>query len=173
MAAYQGVDLLLEAFARAARQCPVIRLRILTDGSFEPYESRSRSLGIRDSIEIRGSSLEQLPVELSTAAVAVNPRIACEGLPQKLLNYMAAGCPIVSFAGSARHLVHEANALIVSDGDVDAFSAAIVRLVGDRNFARGLGRNAQRHVRSLMTWQHTATGIEQVYERVTGRTAGN
>jgi glycosyltransferase involved in cell wall biosynthesis len=76
-------------------------LRILTNDSFQDYEILSRSLGIRDRIDVRPVRLEDLPEELSAATVAVNPRIACDGLPQKLLNYMAAGCPIVSFAGSA------------------------------------------------------------------------
>jgi glycosyltransferase involved in cell wall biosynthesis len=167
MAAYQGVELLLNAFAGAARQLPGLRLRILTDDSFEPYAPLSQALGIGGSIQVGRTSLEQLPHELSAAHVAANPRTACDGLPQKLLNYMAAGCPIVSFAGSARHLVHEENALIVNDGDVGAFSAAILRLVGDRHFANRLGNNAQDHVRTHMTWQHTANEIERVYERVT------
>jgi glycosyltransferase involved in cell wall biosynthesis len=167
MASYQGVELLLHAFAGAARQWPGLRLRILTDGSFEPYAPLSQSLGIGGSIEVRRASLEQLPQELSAAHVAANPRTACDGLPQKLLNYMAAGCPIVSFAGSARHLVHEENALIVNDGDFAAFSIAILRLVRDRDFARRLGRNAQCQVRNHLTWQHTATDIERVYDRVT------
>ena len=127
----------------------------------------AQSLGIGGSIDVRQTSLEQLPQELSAAHVAANPRTACDGLPQKLLNYMAAGCPIVSFAGSARHLVHEENALIVNDGDVGAFSAAILRMVGERGLARRLGQNAQTLVRSHMTWQHTANDIERVYERVT------
>ena len=173
MASYQGVELLLNAFAGAVRQCPGLRLRILTDGSFEPYALLSRTLGIDGSIETRRTSLEQLPQELSAAHVAANPRTACDGLPQKLLNYMAAGCPIVSFAGSARHLVHEENALIVNDSDVDAFSAAILRLVGERDLARRLGRNAQAHVRNHMTWQHTANDIEQVYDCVTGAVVRN
>jgi len=171
MASYQGVELLLAAFAGAVRERKKMQLRIFTDGSFEPYEMLSRSLGIRDRIVIRRTTLEQLPVELSAAQVAANPRVACDGLPQKLLNYMAAGCPIVSFEGSARHLVHEDNALIVRDGDVEAFSAAILRLVDDRDFARRLGRSAQDQVRRNMTWQHTAASIEQVYRRVTGSVA--
>jgi glycosyltransferase involved in cell wall biosynthesis len=173
MASYQGVELLLSAFAGAARQWPGLRLRILTDGSFEPYALLSRSLGIDGSVEVTRTSLEQLPQELSAAHVAANPRTACDGLPQKLLNYMAAGCPIVSFAGSARHLVHEENALIVNDGDVGAFSAAILRLVGDRDFACRLGRNGQSQVRNHMTWQHAVTDIERVYDRVTSAVIPN
>lgn len=168
MASYQGIEMLLEAFAGAARRHTGLRLRIVTDESFEPYEAQARSLGIRERVELACSSLEKLPSELATAHVAVNPRVACDGLPQKLLNYMAAACPIVSFEGSARHLVHYENALVVPDGDVGAMSEALLKLVWEQELAQGLGRNAQQHVRSQMSWQHAAASVEQVYARVTG-----
>jgi glycosyltransferase involved in cell wall biosynthesis len=167
MASYQGIDLMLAGFAVAAREFPGLRMKILTSESFGPYEDIARSLGIRDSLDVRQCSLEQLPMELAAAHAAVNPRTACDGLPQKLLNYMAAACPIVSFAGSARHLVQGENALIVPDGDVAALSAAMLRLVRERGLAQALGRSAQRHVRSHMTWQHAAASVEDVYARVT------
>ena len=163
MASYQGVELLLNAFAGAVCQCPGLRLRILTDGSFEPYALLSRSLGIDGSIEVRRTSSRATTPGVARPRTWRRTRALLARLPQKLLNYMAAGCPIVSFAGSARHLVHEENALIVNDGDVNAFSSAILRLVTDKDFARRLGRNAQKHVRNHMTWQHTATDIERVY----------
>lgn len=172
LAAYQGIDLLLEAFGRAVRQRPDLRLRILTSDSFETYEGRARNLGIRDKIDIRQVALVDLPGELSAATVAVNPRVACDGLPQKLLNYMAAGCPIVSFAGSARHLEHERTAWIVADGDVESFANGIVRLAGDRRLASDLGEHAREFVRARMSWGHAATRIEQVYDLLAGGPAG-
>ena len=50
---------------------------------------------------------------LAAADVALNPRVHSSGTPQKLLNYMAAAKPVVSFEGSAKGLTHERDALIV------------------------------------------------------------
>ena len=173
LAAYQGVNMLLEAFALATRSRPDLRLRIVTGDRFDNYEARSNALGIRDRIELRDASLDELPGELSEAAVAVNPRTACDGLPQKLLNYMAAACPIVSFSGSARHVEHGQSALVVADGDVQAFADAIVRLVNDPELARRLGTSARAFVRSELTWNRAAERIEQVYMGLTeAREAG-
>ena len=64
------------------------------------------------------------------------PRVECPGLPQKLLNYMAAGKAIVSFAGSAKLLEHEVTGLIVPNRDIAAFAKAIVRLSDDPTLSR-------------------------------------
>jgi glycosyltransferase involved in cell wall biosynthesis len=99
LASYQGFDLLLQAFARAAQRSPPLWLHVYTQSSFEPYERLATQLGIRERICIRNVALDELPGNLAAADVAVNPRVECSGMPQKLGNYMAAGCAIVTFAG--------------------------------------------------------------------------
>ena len=79
----------------------------------------------------------------SRATVLANPRIDCSGIPQKLLNYMASGTPVVSFAGSAKLLTHERSGLVVPDADVTAFAAAVLRLMADADLRRRLGACAQ------------------------------
>ncbi|HMB76388.1 MAG TPA: glycosyltransferase family 4 protein, partial [Kiloniellaceae bacterium] len=142
LATYQRIDLLLEAFAEARRSRPDLRLQILTDTAFDRYEARAAALGVREQIDISNPGFDQLPRLLAEATVVANPRIECAGLPQKLVNYMAAGCPIVSFSGSARHIRNGDSGLIVDDGDVSAFSTAILRLLSDRDLALALGNNA-------------------------------
>jgi glycosyltransferase involved in cell wall biosynthesis len=171
LSTYQGIDLLLRAFAKARRKKPDLWLEILTDDTFHAYESMAKALGVRDSIEITNSTLEELPGHLAAADVAVTPRTECGGLPQKLLNYMAAGCPVVSFSGSAKHLLHEHTALIVTNHNVDAFADAVLRLVSDKELAGRLAANARAFVRTELSWSRTAECIETVYDRVTQTTA--
>lgn len=166
LAAYQGIESLLRAFALARRTRPDLRLRILTDDSFHAYEPLARELGIRDGIGVERVGLPELPRELAAADVAVNPRSDCAGLPQKLLNYMASGCPIVSFAGSARHIVHERNCLIVQDHDESGLAQAILRLLDHPELASRLGSAARAYARAEFGWERTASRIEQVYGAV-------
>ena len=91
LAPYQGIDLLLEAFAKARAQRPRLRLRLLTNSDFGPYAGLARRLGIEDGLELLPERLESLPEQLAEASVALLPRVECPGLPQKLLNYMASG----------------------------------------------------------------------------------
>jgi glycosyltransferase involved in cell wall biosynthesis len=171
LAEYQGIEFLLRAFAAAHQRRPDVVLQLLTESPFDAYESMARTLGVRESITIAKASLEDLPARLAAADVAVNPRIECSGLPQKLLNYMAAGCPIVTFAGSAKHVTHEKNALIVADRDVDALADAALRLIADKPLARRLGAEARLFARTELGWPRAAEHVEAVYERVIGATS--
>jgi glycosyltransferase involved in cell wall biosynthesis len=89
----------------------------------------------------------------------------------KLLNYMAAAAPIVSFDGSAVHLEHERTGLRVADGDTVAMADAIERLLDDRILARRLGDAARAQVQRDFSWDGVAGRVEQVYrEAIAGRT---
>lgn len=173
LAPYQGMDMLLQAFARCRRQRPDLRLRIVSDSAFDPYEPLALDLGVRDAVDLVRASLDDLPGELAAADVLLNPRIDGAGVPQKLLNYMAAGRPIVSFAGTARHLDHECNALVVADGELDGFAEAILRLIDDPPFAARLGEQARRLAREQLTWTHTAACVEDVYARLVPGSVGS
>ncbi len=172
LAAYQGIDLLLQGFARVRHQLPGARLVIFTDSDFAPYESLARSLAIREAIEVSGTTYQALPGHLQSADVLMNPRVQCEGLPQKLMNYMAAGRPIVSFAGSARLLEHEHTALIAADDDLDAFAAAAIRLTSDPALGARLAANAQRLVVAEHGWNQVAVKVEGVYRALCRTAAG-
>jgi glycosyltransferase involved in cell wall biosynthesis len=166
LAQYQDVDLLLEAFAVARRSRSDLRLCMAVSSPFGPYEGLARKLGIRGDIEIIPDSFKKLPRQLAEAAMTVLPRMHCDGIPQKLLNYMAAGKGIVCSAGSAKLLEHERTGLIVANGDVNAFAAAIVRLAGDPALRDSLGRAAREYVERNYSWDQAAERLERVYARV-------
>ncbi len=168
LAAYQGIDLMLRAFTRVARERPALRLRIVTDSPFVAYESLARELGMRDRVEVHQAAFGEIPDLLAGAHVALNPRVQCDGVPQKLLNYMAAGKAIVSFAGSARGLIHRHNALVVPDGDVRGFAQAIEEFLDDPELAARLGNNAEQLAREG-TWEAAAKKVELVYRQVLRR----
>jgi glycosyltransferase involved in cell wall biosynthesis len=166
LAPYQDVDLLLEAFAVARRSRPDLRLCMAVSSPFDPYETLARKLGVRDAIDIIPDSFDELPRQLAESAITVLPRMHCDGIPQKLLNYMAAGKGIVCSAGSAKLLEHERTGLIVPNGDVAAFAAAIVRLAADPEYSSALGNAARDYVERNYSWDQAAQRLEQVYARV-------
>ncbi len=169
LAPYQGIDLLLRAFARVRQEVPAARLRLLTDGDFNPLRPLAEMLGVASSIEAMAVPYAELPQALRAAMVLVNPRPVCSGVPQKLLNYMASARPVVSFAASAALLEHEKTGLIVSDGDIEAFAAAIVRLMRDPALSARLGESARLLVGKNHSWDQVAARVEQVYASVLER----
>lgn len=163
---YQGIEYLLEAFREVVRYRDDVQLLIVTGSPFTPFESLARELDIRDSIVLRDDVLAELPSNLAAADVLVNPRTEAIGLPQKLLNYMAAGKPIVSFHGSAGHLQDGKTALIVKSGDVRSMGAAILRLLDDRKLAARLGLAAKEQAHEEFNLEKMVAQVEAVYERV-------
>jgi glycosyltransferase involved in cell wall biosynthesis len=163
LAPYQGVDFMLEAFARLHARRPDARLMIVTDSPFEPFEPLTRRLGVWGAIEVRRAAFAEQPALLAGATAAINPRIRCDGIPQKLLNYMAAGMPIASFESSAGPLRHEVTGLRVPDGDAAAMAGALERLLVDRALGRALGEAAREQARREFSWDQVACRVEQVY----------
>jgi glycosyltransferase involved in cell wall biosynthesis len=166
LASYQGADLMLDAFAKVAQSRKDVRLVIVTDSDSSEFYSQARARGVLEQIEFRVSNLDELPSLLASADVALNPRTLCPGVPMKLLNYMAAAAPIVSFAGSGKYLENGHSALVIEDGDTTAFAAAIMTLLDDRELAKRLGLAAQSFARRNLTWNRTAVDLETVYDRV-------
>jgi glycosyltransferase involved in cell wall biosynthesis len=168
LAPYQGINLLLKAFAELLhRRRQDVRLLIVSGSSFGPYEGLAGDLGIRNAIDVVHAGFDEVPRYLANADVAVNPRVNCPGIPQKLLNYMAAGIPVVSFAGSAKHIIHEERGWVVENGDTQGFARAIDRLLRDRPLARRLAGNAKQFVQAQFGWDRMAALTEAIYVKVT------
>jgi glycosyltransferase involved in cell wall biosynthesis len=165
LAPYQGVDLMLEAFARLHARRPDVRLMIVTDSSFDPFEALAWRLGVRDAIELRRAAFPQQSALMAAATVAVNPRVQCDGIPQKVLNYMAAGMPIATFEGSSGPVQHEVTGLSVPGGDTAGMADAMERLLSDRELARRLGETAREHARRDFSWPQVAARVEEVYRK--------
>src|SRR6266481_58523 len=169
--AYQRIDYLLRAFAVALREKPDALLLIVSALVLEAEEKEYRQLAgelaiSRSIIWISPHTLKDLPSYLALADVCVVPRPECPGHPIKLLNYMLAGRPIVSFAGGAKGVRHLHDAFIVPNHDCEALGRGIVTLLNDRKLAAELGANARTTVLANFDWRHICVKIEGIYDRL-------
>lgn len=164
LAPYQRIDLLLQAFGRVLSERRDVRLLIVSDSPFSSYEPLASALKIREYIDVVKSEFNDIPKHLARADVALNPRTDCDGIPQKLLNYMAARKPIVSFEGSAKNIKHGKTGLVVENGNISAFAKATLQLLNDPILAQRIGANARDYVTSEYTWEKTAEKVESIYE---------
>jgi glycosyltransferase involved in cell wall biosynthesis len=166
LAPYQGIDLMLQALRKVLNRRSDVRLKIVTESSFAHYDALARELGVAGSIEVVRAQFEEIPRLLAGATVAVNPRMDCDGIPVKLLNYMAAGKPVLSFASSAPGVRHRQTGWLVADGDVDGFAEGALTLLGNAELASALGQNARRLVKDQHDWGRSTELAEGIYRRV-------
>ena len=101
----------------------------------------------------------------------VNPRAECDGLPVKLLNYMAASKPVVSFVAAAPGVQHRRTGWLVPNADATAFAEGILTVLDDPELADALGREARRYVEANCRWPAIAERVQAVYGTPLG-TAG-
>jgi len=131
------------------------------------YRIRSEQAGFRSRVLFVGEKpFSEVPAFLSAADVVVSPRSECAGTPQKLSNYMAAGKAVVSFAGSAKHITHDHDGLVVENHNTAAMAEAIERLLSDKALRNHLGENAKRSARDYFDWEILTHRIEAIYHRV-------
>jgi glycosyltransferase involved in cell wall biosynthesis len=169
--AFQRVDYLLRAFAVALREKPDALLLIVSPLVSEAHEREHRQLAAelglsRSTIWISPHKLEDLPSYVALADVCVVPRPECPGHPVKLLNYMLAGKPVVSFAGGAKGVSHLHDAYIVPNHDYEALGQGIIALLKDRALATTLGANARATVLANFDWREICTKIERIYDKL-------
>jgi glycosyltransferase involved in cell wall biosynthesis len=110
--------------------------------------------------------LKDLPSYLALADVAVVPRPECPGHPVKLLNYMLAARPIVSFVGGAKGVRHLHDAYIVPNRNTEALGQGIITLLNDRALAAKLGANARATVLANFDWRQICAKIESIYDKL-------
>lgn len=169
LAPYQGIDLMLQAFRKVLDKHPDVKLKIITNSPMDDYASLVSELGIHEQLIVEDANYFEMPGHLYSSSIALNPRVYCDGLPLKLLNYMATGRPVVSFEGSAEALDHERTGLVVPNGDIDGFAQAVLRLLENPEFAGRLGQNAQSVVQEFFVWENSIRSLEAIYDSLLAR----
>ncbi|WP_218309504.1 glycosyltransferase family 4 protein [Alteromonas antoniana] len=168
---FQRVDLLVKAMGIVATSIPAARLVIACNVNNDKAKTDLMALaekhGAKASmIIVDNVSFPQIPDFLDAATITVSPRTSCPGYPIKLLNYMAAGKPIVSFAGSAKALCHGYNGYVAQGEDINDFAAGMLLLLSNPPLATALGRRAYETISGNFDWDAIALGTIEIYRQL-------
>jgi glycosyltransferase involved in cell wall biosynthesis len=166
---YQGIDIMLEAVSLLKESFPKIKLHLYSNDSFKKYRPLIEKLMLDIQISVLPTSFQVLPDQLSNADILLNPRFDGAGIPLKLINYMAAGKPIVSFSGSAHIMQHGKTGWVVDGNNPHQFADGIKYLLENRHVADNLGQNARNHVRQNYSWSSRGKEVIRIYEKLLDR----
>lgn len=169
--AYEGLDLLIEAFARLAASKPELRVLLVGGG---PQEAALRALaterGVGDKVMFTGRVPHgevQRYYEQIDLLVYPRHRMRLTELvtPLKPLEAMAQGRILVaSDVGGHRELIRDGETgFLFAAGDVEALVRAIGRTLERRDDWARIAATARRFVEGERTWKSSVSRYAQVY----------
>jgi glycosyltransferase involved in cell wall biosynthesis len=160
----KGVDVLVEAAAVVARRRTDVVFRVAGEGGERAnLEAATARLGLAGRFELAGATRD-VPGFLGGLSVAVLPSRA-EGMSNALLEYMAAGRPVVATAVGANPelITHGVDGLLVLPGEPGALADAIESLLADPEWAGRLGDAARRKARERYSREAMVRRFEDYY----------
>jgi spore coat protein SA len=105
---------------------------------------------------------------IKRASLAVCPRIPTCGYPIKLVNYLAAGKPVVVSRACADGIEHGKTGLVVDTNDPTAYAEAIVSLLRNRQLASTIGAQGRRMALEKHSWEGSLAAVEHAYQLALG-----
>jgi glycosyltransferase involved in cell wall biosynthesis len=161
---------LIQAFAAARRQG--MPHHLVCAG---PYGWSSRDLtdvidrlAVRHVVHFTGYvPVEDLPVIYNLGEMFAFPSVY-EGFGLPVVEAMACGTPVITSNTSSLDEIASGAAETVNPYDVDALSAAFVRLARDAEWRHELSRRGLARARQF-SWSRTAREMLAVYQRAAGR----
>ncbi|MGH3516724.1 MAG: glycosyltransferase [Haloechinothrix sp.] len=139
------LDDAIRAFALAAREVPQARFDIYGTGTeARTLKALVNKLNMTDRIRFHGFTHRALELFARASATVLSSWF--EGFPLVLNEAMGVGTPFVAYDinyGPAEVIRHDVDGLLVPRGDIEALAAAMVRVLGDAEFAARLGARAR------------------------------
>jgi len=166
---YQGVDLLLRAFAIVARATDTLDLVVI--GGVPKHVSKYRRmvsrLGLDGRVHLLGSRpLEELAGHLADADILAAPRIAGINTPMKVFSYLHSGRPVVATDLPTHSQILTRDVAVLAKAEPEAFAEALLRLAGDPALRERIGRAGRAFVEANHTFEAHRRRVDQLYDWV-------
>lgn len=161
---YTNVDVVVKAFARAAKSEPRARLILSARGgpTRPEIERLVDELGIRDRVAFNRAEVEELPALVAACDLGITIADS-DSTPASLLEVMASRLPVVAgTTWSIDEWVEDGQGgVIVSTRDEDAITAALEQLLADPDLRKRYGEHNERLVRERLP--EPGPALEELY----------
>ncbi|MFN3158099.1 MAG: glycosyltransferase [Rubinisphaera brasiliensis] len=164
----KGVDLLPEIAKSLRKKGSQLQWLIVGEGAMRGELEQRIKHNSLDNMHLLGRR-NNIPALMRRADLFVFPS-RWEGMPNAILEAMAAGLPIVSTAveGIDELLDDGESARITPCDDVTAMSTAVEELLTDPAKQQAFAEAAQKTVRERFSWDQVAADYERLYARLLG-----
>jgi glycosyltransferase involved in cell wall biosynthesis len=155
---------LIRAAAEVSREFHGAKFLLVGDGVERSLlEALTQQLGLSDTVLFLGRR-KDVPSLLACCDLFVLPSWA-EGLPNSVLEAMAAGLPVVStrVGGTAEIIEDGVDGLLVAPKDPHALAQAIMRILKDREFAKRMAQSARERARTQFGFDRLLAELDDLY----------
>jgi glycosyltransferase involved in cell wall biosynthesis len=165
--AQKALEVLFEAAASLLSEFPALKVLVAGDGPERArLEETARRLGVAGTVLFLGIRRD-IPAVLAAVDVAV----LCsdyEGSPLSVMEYMAAGKPVVStrVGGVPELVTEEVHGLLVEPRDPAALAEAVARLLRDPDLAKRLGAQGRERQQREFSLEAMVRRVENLYEEL-------
>ncbi|KTG26712.1 glycosyltransferase family 4 protein [Haloferax profundi] len=159
----KGIGELLDAI-EALESMPNLSFEVSIGGR-GPFAERAEAVAeAYENVEYLGFLSEEEKRDLlSRGTVFVLPTYA-EGLPIAMLEGMAGGNAIVTTpVGSIPEVISDERGILVTPGDAEELTQALVRLVSNPELAVQMGRRNRELIEERYSWESNANDLVEMY----------
>ena len=166
----KGHPLIISAAPAIVGEFPDTRFVFVGDGARrQEFEHQASALGLAQNVMFLGQR-NNIPEILACCDIGILPSKA-EGLPNAVLEYMAAGLPAVaSNVGGNSEIIRDGiTGLLVPPQDSQALSSALLRLLREPVLARCVAESGQAYVRENFSFERLIEEVDSLYSELLAR----
>ena len=163
----KGISLFLDVAHDVAARLPECRFLVAGDGPLlEAMKKKAQNLEIPDRVLFAGFR-EDIPRVLAAMDLMVLTS-TWEGLPNAILEAMAAGKPVIAtrVGGCAELIEHGATGYLTDPGDREALTRRVAEVLSSPDRGRGLGEAGRRRAVSEFSANDLLLIMERIYCRI-------
>lgn len=167
--AYQGLDLLLDAFKDVAARLPDAHL-LMVGGRPEQVEAlrqQVKASGIENAVSFAGTvPSSEIPSYLKAASVIASPRSSGTNTPLKLYGYMRSGVPLVATDKYTHTQTLDRQIAHLVPATPAGMAEGILRLLNDREYAMQLAQEATKKADRMYSDRVYLSRVNDFYSKV-------
>jgi len=172
LAPYQGTDDLIRAAQLVLQANPGAHFLVMGFPNESAYRQAAAAAGLAGHMHFTGRvPYADAPEMLRVLDIAVAPKRSESEGNGKVLNYMAAGLPVVAYDGPvARELLGSAG-LRVPVGSVEGLAHGLLRYLAHPDLRTRHGHTLRRRAERMYGWNHQIQHITRVYDSLVARSS--
>ena len=173
---YQGIDLLIDGFAKVSSDCPNAHVVIIggRDEHIKKYKDKSNLLGISKQVHLIGPRpVSNLADYLLQADILASPRTKGNNTPMKIYSYLHSGTPIVATRLRTHTQVLDDEVSELAEPTPGSFAKALSNLLTDQGHRMKVGESARKRAEEKYTFEAFSSQLNEIYDRVGARIGGS